>query len=153
MRRILCLVLTMAITLSIALFGGITVSAESNLVASDECINILKKYEGFSKYPYWDYGQWTVGYGTRCPADMVDYYKANGISEADAENLLKEFLKNYNEDVNEFADRYSLTMTQNQFDALVLFSFNCGSGWVYSPGQNFHKTMALGSAANPADVL
>ena len=153
MRRILCLVLTMAITLSIALFGGITVSAESNLVASDECINILKKYEGFSKYPYWDYGQWTVGYGTRCPADMVDYYKANGISEADAENLLKEFLKNYNEDVNEFADRYSLTMTQNQFDALVLFSFNCGSGWVYSPGQNFHKTMALGSAANPVDVL
>ena len=153
MRRILSLVFAVAITLSIALLGGVSASAESNLVASDECVNILKKYEGFSKYPYWDYGQWTVGYGTRCPADMVDYYKANGISEADAENLLKEFLENYNDDVNEFADKYNLTMTQNQFDALVLFSFNCGSGWVYSPGQNFHKTMALGSAANPTDVI
>lgn len=153
MRRILSLVLAMAITLSIALLGGVSVSAESNLAASDECINILKKYEGFSKYPYWDYGQWTVGYGTRCPSDMVDHYKANGISEADAENLLKEFLENYNEDVNEFADKYNLTMTQNQFDALVLFSFNCGSGWVYSPNQNFHKTMAMGASADPVNVL
>ena len=39
-----------------------------------DCVAVLKKMEGFSKYPVYDYGQYSVGYGTRCPADKLDYY-------------------------------------------------------------------------------
>lgn len=153
MRRIISLILALAVTLSIALIGGVSVSAESNLTASDECINLLKKYEGFSSKPYYDYGQWTVGYGTRCPSDKLDYYKTYGITEAEAEELLRKFVAGYCNEVNIFADKYSLAMTQNQFDALVLFSFNCGSGWMYTSNYNFHQVIAKGSAADPKDVL
>ena len=48
------------------------VPAEEVLRASDDAIAILKLEEGFSTYPYWDYSQWTVGYGTECPADKLD---------------------------------------------------------------------------------
>lgn len=153
MRRLVSLVLAIAVTLSVALAGGISVSAESSLTPSDECINILKKYEGFSAKPYRDYGQWTVGYGTRCPADKLEQYQTYGITQEEAEALLRDFVSAYGDDVNSFADKYSLTLTQNQFDALLLFSFNCGSGWVYSPGWNFHKTMAQGSEADAQEVL
>ncbi len=161
MRRIISLVLALAVALSIALGSGFSVSADepteapdgAELAASDECINILKKYEGFSSKPYQDYGQWTVGYGTRCPDDKLEHYKANGITEAEAEELLKKYISGYNNAVNNFADRYDLTMTQGQFDALVLFSFNCGSGWTSNSSQNFHQTIAKGSAADPKDVL
>ncbi len=160
MRRIVGLILALAVMLSMALIGGFSVSADeptepagSGLAASDACIDILKKYEGFSAKPYRDYGQWTVGYGTRCPADKLEEYQTYGISEEAAEELLKQFISGYSNEVNKFADKYSLTMTQGQFDALVLFSFNCGSGWMYSSSQNFHKTIAKGGAADPKDVL
>lgn len=153
MRRIIGLIMALAIALSIALIGGASVSAESNLSASDECIKILKKYEGFSSKPYSDYGQWTIGYGTRCPADKLEYYRVHGISEAEAEKLLREFISGYNKVVNEFADKYNLAMTQNQFDALIQFTFNCGSSWAYSSSQNFHQTIAKGDKADPKDVI
>ena len=153
MRRIISLIVALAIALSVALIGSVSASAESNLAASDECIKILKGFEGFSSKPYYDYGQYTIGYGTKCPADKLDYYRTHGITEAEAEELLRKHIAGYNNEVNGFADTYGLTMTQNQFDALILFSFNCGSGWIYSTNQNFHQTMAKGSAATPAEVL
>ena len=36
------------------------------LKTSEACIQFIKDHEGFSKFAYWDYGQWTIGYGTRC---------------------------------------------------------------------------------------
>ena len=99
-----------------------TVSAAAASTASEECIEILKAYEGFCKYPYEDYGQWTVGYGTRCPADKLATYKEKGITEEEAEELLKVYIKNYEEDINYFIKKYKLNTTQNQFDAMFLFT-------------------------------
>ena len=142
MKRVLSLALAMAMMLSVIFCAGFTVSAESTLKVSDACVQILKAYEGFCKYPYWDYGQWTVGYGTRCPADKLDTYKINGITEEEAEDLLRVFVADYEEDLNYFVNKYALATTQNQFDAMFLMSYNCGSGWIYSTSGNFHKTMA-----------
>ena len=50
-----------------------------NILTSDDAIEILKLEEGFSTYPYWDYAQWTVGYGTRCPDDKLEEYRKNGL--------------------------------------------------------------------------
>ena len=39
-------------------------------------------------------------------------------------------------------------MTQGQFDALVLFSYNMGPGWITSTSQNIHKQVAAGATGN-----
>ena len=152
MKRIMSLALALVIALGVVFSAGFTVSADPVLSVSDACIDILKEYEGFCQYPYYDYGQWTVGYGTRCPADKLDTYKANGITEEEADELLREFVASYEEDLNYFVGKYSLDTNQHEFDALFLFSYNVGSGWIYNTATNFHKTM-IDPNADPDDVL
>ena len=125
-------------------------------MTSQSCIDLRKMEEGFSLVPYWDYTQWTVGYGTRCPDDMLDYYKANGITTAEAEILLREYLMDTEASIESFIDQYSLNLTAQQFDALVLFSYNCGSSWVSETTGTFHtaiKNGATGSELIRAFVL
>lgn len=150
MKRIMSLALTVVILLGVVFSAGFPVSADPALTVSEECINILKAYEGFCQYPYWDYGQWTVGYGTRCPADKLDTYKENGITEEEATALLQEFIADYEKDLYYFINKYALNLAQNQFDALFLFSYNCGSGWIYSASGNFHKIIASQSTDTAA---
>lgn len=152
MKRMMSLVLALVILLGVVFSASVTVSADPVMTVSDECIEILKAYEGFCQYPYKDYGQWTVGYGTKCPDDKLDTYKANGITEEEAEELLRVYVNGYVEDILYFANKYSLTLQQNQFDALFLFTYNCGSGWIYNTSTNFHKTMANPNA-DAATVL
>ena len=95
---------------------------ETGMRASDDCIGILKLEEGFSEKPYWDYTQYTVGFGSRCPDDMLAHYKENGITEEEAEDLLRNHLQKIEKDLNTFMEKWSLTWTQNQFDAVLLFS-------------------------------
>lgn len=116
---------------------------------SDACINILKKEEGFSRTPYWDFTQYTVGYGTRCPDDMVSYYTQNGITEAEAESLLRNHLVSVERDIEtRILERYGLELTTNQFDALVLFSYNCGTSWCYETSGTFHTAIVRGATGN-----
>ena len=117
--------------------------------ASNDCIRVLKAEEGFSRKPYWDYTQYTVGYGTCCPSDMVQYYTQNGITEQEAETLLRNHLIKIERDINKkVIDKYGLKLTQNQFDALVLFSFNCGTSWCYETSGTFHTAIAKGYKGN-----
>ena len=122
---------------------------DTGMHISDECMVILKKEEGFSKKPYWDYTQYTVGFGTQCPEDMRAYYTEHGITEQEAEDLLRNHLIKVEEDLNKFAEKYNLTWTQNQFDAILLFSYNCGTGWCYTPTTStFHQYIARGATGN-----
>ena len=91
---------------------------------SQKCVDFIKRMEGFLKYPVWDYAQYSVGYGCRCGKD--DY--PNGITEEEAERLLKKELANAEAAVNRFG-----TYRQQQFDALVSFSYNVGAGWMQNP--------------------
>jgi lysozyme len=93
---------------------------------SEDAMRILKAEEGFSKTPYWDYAQWTVGYGTKCPDDKLEYYKKNGITEEEAELLLRTYVDRFEQDLKKFMNRTGVALNQNQFDALVSFAFNCG---------------------------
>lgn len=105
--------------------------AASEMAASDACVEFIKKVEGFSAEPYYDYNQYTVGYGTKCPSDKYFTYKSSGIPRSEAEALLREALAEIEDTLNtKLLDKHNLTFTQNQFDALVSFSFNIGSGWV-----------------------
>lgn len=109
---------------SAAEFEGMTMSQEG--------IDMLKKFEGFAKYPYWDYSQYTVGYGTYCPPADLERYKADGITEEEAEALLREYMVNMEKTINQFIERNSLVLTQQQFDAIASFTYNCGASWMYN---------------------
>ena len=105
--------------------------AASELKASNACADFIKSLEGFSSVPYYDYGQYTVGYGTKCPDEKYNHYKTYGISKQEADLLLRNELSEIEEILNQkFIDKYNLTVTQHQFDALVSFSYNVGTGWI-----------------------
>ena len=115
---------------------------------STEGMRILKLEEGFSKYPYWDYSQWTVGYGTRCPDNKREEYSEYGITEEAAEILLHNHLIGVYNDLNGFATKNGLTFSQNQYDALVLFSYNCGTGWIYDSTGTLPKALKAHATGN-----
>lgn len=149
MKRVISLLLAVMLCLSIAVCSAKTVFAASELTASDELIKVLKLEEGFVRYPTWDYAQYSIGYGTRCPDDMVDYYKENGITESEAELLLRNYLHNTEVLVNtKLIDKYSLSLSQNQFDAIVSFCYNMGTAWLSNASQNIHKQIVSGATGN-----
>jgi len=115
---------------------------------SSEGMRILKLEEGFSKKPYWDYSQWTVGFGTCCPSELKDYYMANGIPEEDAEILLHNHLIGVYKAIASFENKHGLSFNQNQFDALVLFSYNCGTGWMDDNSGTLPKALKAKATGN-----
>nr|DAH12361.1 MAG TPA: Lysozyme [Bacteriophage sp.] len=110
---------------------------------SQKCVDFIKRMEGFLKYPVWDYAQYSVGYGCRCGKD--DY--PNGITEEEAERLLKKELANAEAAVNRFG-----SYRQQQFDALVSFSYNVGAGWMQNPNYQIYQ-LAKGAKYSDAEVL
>ena len=149
MKRITCLLLAMVLLFGTVSAGVFTASAESAMRTSDQCIAIIKEDEGFCRYPIWDYSQWSVGYGTRCPSDMLDEYKQNGITEAAADTLLRNSLISIEHELNtRMIDHYGLSLSQNQFDALVRFSYNCGTRWTRETDGTFHSAIRDGATGN-----
>lgn len=144
-RRITGFVLAVILLLSCVAFG---VSAETEMKTSADAVKLLKAEEGFSSKPYWDYAQWTVGYGTKCPDDMLQEYKKNGISEADAEKLLYTYIAKFEAELDKFIARTGVELNQNQYDALLLFSYNCGTGWAYSTSGVFYNAIVSGADGN-----
>ena len=125
LKKFLCLLLTLAMVFPC--FDGFEakVDAVKRLTESQDCIDLIKESEGFSKYKYWDYSQWTIGYGSGCGANEYP----NGITEEEAEKLLRKYTSAFAGCVNDFAEKYNITLTQNQFDALVCMSYALGNLW------------------------
>ena len=128
-RRIFNILLSCLLLLTM-FFPAVPVRAAQTFQASEDCVAVLKKMEGFAKYPVADYSQYTIGYGTRCPVDDMGRYRSQGITEKEADELLRSYLEDMGEDLNKFIAKNNLTLTQNQFDALMLFTYNLGTGWL-----------------------
>ena len=88
-HRVLSVVLALVLLLGMVPLNAF---AASNYSASAACVELIKSFEGFHKYPYEDHGQYTVGYGTRCSGEDLERYQREGISKEEATQLLKEFL-------------------------------------------------------------
>ena len=94
--------------------------------SSNNLIELIKKFEGFSAVPYMcPASVVTIGYGSTRYADgrkvtMTD----NSITIEGAIILLKQTLKQYELAVNSYCRD---DINQNQFDALVDFAYNCGN--------------------------
>lgn len=150
MRRLTSLVMAIVLVCGLVLSCVPFISAAgSSMVTSDAAVQVIKNFEGFLKYPVWDYGQYSVGYGTRCPDDKLEEYQKNGIPEEDAVALLREHLQIAETAVNSrIIDRLGVKLSQNQFDALVSFTYNCGSGWAYDTNGTLYKAIANGTTGN-----
>ena len=118
------------------------------MTMSDEGMKLLKAEEGFSQYPYWDKKQYTVGYGTRCPDDKVDYYTKYGITHAEAEQLLKDYMTEMESALNGYIRKYNLQLTQNQYDAIALFSYNVGHSWTTNTSGVIFEAITYGATGN-----
>lgn len=91
---------------------------------SQKGIDFIKNYEGYKltayKLPNEKY--YTIGYGH----NSKDIYEGQTITQEQANNLLKNDLKRYEIYVKNNCEH--LNLTQNEFDALVSFTYNCGVG-------------------------
>ncbi|MEO9779014.1 MAG: murein L,D-transpeptidase catalytic domain-containing protein [Paracoccaceae bacterium] len=89
---------------------------------SDDGLMIVKHFEGLYLKAYADpVGVWTIGYGHTGDAA----YSGNVISKHEAEDLLREDLRESENFVVRYVD---VDLKQHQFDALVSFTFNVGGG-------------------------
>lgn len=139
-KMIVPLLLVVCLAAAVVIGLAPRVSAAS-MVSSDDMIDVLKTMEGFSAKPYWDYTQYTVGYGTKCPEDKRAYYTAYGITKEEAVALLKKELKETEGYVRSFAAEHGLELSQNQFDALVSFTYNLGPGWTSESDGYFNNAI------------
>jgi lysozyme len=93
--------------------------------ASNNLIELIKKFEGFSAKPYLCPAKVvTIGYGNTTRADGSKFKLGDVITQARAEELLLNLLPKYEKTVN---TNIKIELNQNQFDALVSFCWNCGS--------------------------
>ncbi|MGN1148856.1 MAG: lysozyme [Lachnospiraceae bacterium] len=97
------------------------------MTVSDRGVELIAKYEGCRLEAYkCPAGVWTIGYGHTAgvvPGQTLPSKEA-------AKALLKEDLKKYGGYVNTCVKKGMITfpLTQNQFDALTSFCYNCGNG-------------------------
>lgn len=112
------------------------------MTSSQKLIEVIKDFEGFRAYKYWDYTQYTIGYGTRCSGG--DY--PNGISRSEAERQLKIYLTTFENEVNAFFKRIGRQPTQQQFDAMMDFTYNLGGGWTYRDDYLICKVLKSGAS-------
>lgn len=87
---------------------------------SSKGINLIKSFEGCKLASYkCPAGVWTIGYGHT--SGVISGMK---ITQEQADYFLKQDLERYEGYVN----NKNLNLNQNQFDALVSFTYNCGNG-------------------------
>ena len=89
---------------------------------SQNGINLVKRFEGCRLMAYkCPAGVWTIGYGHT----GSDVWQGLTITQAKAEQLLRQDMMKFETHVMKFNNRYH--WNQNEFDALVSFAFNVGS--------------------------
>ena len=141
-KRLICALLAVMMLLSL-LPGTVMRASAAEMTSSEDAIAILKQLEGFAEKPYYDNGQYSIGYGSGC--NKNDY--PNGITEAEADALLREYLADMEKSLNYFINRYGLSLKQNQFDALMLLTYNVGANWVNADGE-FRSAVINGLKGN-----
>lgn len=93
-----------------------------NLTISPAGLALIKKWEGWYPKAYKDpVGIWTIGWGTT----GAEARPGRTITKKQGEEFLRRDLLDEEASVKRLTD---VPLTQHQFDALVSFVYNCGSG-------------------------
>lgn len=94
--------------------------AKKKLKISEPGLQLLKSFEGCRLKAYWDVNGYSIGYGHHGP----DVTKDMKITQQQAVDFLKKDVSRFEKAVNDLPYEWN----QNQFDALVDFAYNCGTG-------------------------
>jgi lysozyme len=94
------------------------------MLSSINCINLIKKWEGCKLESYkCSAGHDTIGYGNTFYEDGTKVKPGDKITQKRAESLLINLLPKFENIVNK---KITVSLTQNQFDALVSYTWNTG---------------------------
>ena len=161
-KRIVCVLLTLIMLVSLVPVTALTASAAS-LKTSEAAITIMKKLAIFKKDCYQVPGtnEFRIGYGTICSEKHKTTYKngqvenstdagKHSVTQAQADQALRKLILDLDAKVNSFASSNSLTLSQCQHDALVLFTFDVGDSWMSGSGV---VKSAIVSKASTNDLL
>jgi uncharacterized protein YgiM (DUF1202 family)/GH24 family phage-related lysozyme (muramidase) len=161
-KRIVCVLLTLIMLVSLVPATALTASAAS-LKTSEAAITIMKKLAIFKSTCYQVPGtnEFRIGYGTICSEKHKTTYKngkvenspdagKHSITQAQADQALRKLVLDLDAKVNSFASSNSLTLSQCQHDALVLFTFDVGDSWMSGSGV---VRSAIVSKASTNDLL
>lgn len=107
---------------------GNSSNSDITLRTTEKCIQMLKDLEGFQEMPYWDYQQYSIGYGSACKSGEYP----NGITRDEADRLLRQYIQSFETDLDAFLDKNGIRLSDNQYDALICFTYNLGSGWMHN---------------------
>lgn len=91
-------------------------------------LDLIKEYEGLRLTAYKPVASeqyWTIGYGHYGP----DVWAGQAITRAQADAYLRSDVRRFEKAVN---SAVKVSINQNQFDALVSFTYNLGEGTLYS---------------------
>lgn len=106
----------------------------------------LPPWEGFRREPYWDYKQWSWGYGTRVPGsvDNPNIYPSGSITEAQA---MADALEHIDKDRDYLRGLITVPLNDHQWAALLSFAYNLGRGNADNlvPNINRRDNTALGT--------
>ena len=126
LKRILCLILT------VALCAGFLIPAYASDVptysSSDQAVDLIERYEGFTATVSGGY----IGFGSNYADCVAMYGNVSTITREQARALTLSELESTESILNSFLVRNSIYINQNQFDALIDFSYNVGVGWTVS---------------------
>ncbi len=117
--------------------SSVTTTEERRI--SDKMLDAVAQFEGYRPEVYADTLAGnipTVGYGFVVNENTSFY---NGLTETEAMVMLADTLnrRGYTTQLNKFIQNNGIRMNQDQFDALVSFSYNIGSGY-WNSGSKFY---------------
>lgn len=139
---------SISILLTLAILSGMcpgVLAAENDMKVSDNCIEYIKSGEGFSATVYNDGTGYYIGYGCACQPDEYP----NGISQEQAEILLRNKMSGFEKAVMSFLNKYGISASQGQFDALCSMSYNLGTAWLSA--ENRLPSMLIKGVGNYSD--
>jgi lysozyme len=87
---------------------------------SPRLLNAVKGFEGYRATPFWDFKQYTSGYGTKASSPFEN------IDRATAESRLQDELSKAARSV----DTQFPNLAPGQRDALISLTYNAGPGWM-----------------------
>jgi len=128
-----------------------TTSSRENRRVSNEMLTLIGKWEGYSAAVYPDTlanNIPTIGYGQTFPAGTLFY---NNQTKTEAwSQLLNSVNGSYTQAVNTFLANNNIKANQQNFDAMVSFSYNVGAGYWNGNSAFDIREIMLNSVAPPS---
>ena len=109
---------------------------------SDNIVKFIQSYEGYYAERYYCESHYpTIGYGHVLSGKNDPLWNAHLTKKEAAELLKKDLNGSYKKELDKFIKDNKLILTQQQYDAMISFAFNCGAKVWYKKAFKFRDTL------------